>query len=106
MIFTEFLLSNIALAQNPKLLLIKIRVSSTVEFSITLRHWQKEANVGITIIHVEVELSKYWVLVEILPRVTVNVMCTILITFTIHYVDHNGSYLLSYLCAIPWRSVL
>lgn len=106
MIFTEFLLSNFALAQNPKLLLIKIRVSSTVEFSITLRHWQKEGKAGSTIIHLEAEISKYWVLVEILPRVTVNIVCAIIITFTINYVDHNGSYLLSYLCAIPWRSVL
>lgn len=77
-----------------------------MEFSITLRHWEKEGKAATTIIHVEVELSQYWVLVEILPRVTVNVMCAIIITFTIPCVDHNGSYLLSYLCAIPWRSVL
>lgn len=77
-----------------------------MEFSITLRHWEKEGEVGTTIIHVEVELSQFWVLVKILPRVTVNILCAIIITFTIHYVDHNGSYLLSYLCVIPWRSGL
>lgn len=71
-----------------------------------MRHWQKEGKGGTTVILVEGELRKYWVLVEILPRVTVNIMCAIIITFTVHYVDHNGSYLLSYLCAILWRSVL
>lgn len=77
-----------------------------MELSITLRHWEKKGLLGTTIIHVEVELSQYGVLVEILPRVTVNITWAIIVTFTIHYVDHNGSYLLSYLCAIPRRSVL
>lgn len=77
-----------------------------MEFSITLRHWEKEGKAGATVIHVEVELSQYLVLVEILPRVTDNILCVIIITFTVHCVDHNGSYLLSYLCVIPWRSVL
>lgn len=77
-----------------------------MESSTTLRHWVKEGKVGTDIIHVEVELSQYWMLVEILPRVTANILCAIILTFTIHYVDHNGSYLLNYLCGIPWRSVL
>lgn len=77
-----------------------------MEFSITLRHWEKEGKAATAIAHVEVELSQYWVLVEILPRVTVNIMCAIITTFTIPCVDHNGSDLLSYLCAVPWRSVL
>lgn len=46
-----------------------------MEFSITLRHWEKEGKAGTTVIHVEVELSQYLVLVEILPRVTDNVVC-------------------------------
>lgn len=75
-----------------------------MELSITLRQWEKEGLLGTTIIHVEVELSQYWVLVEILPTVTINIM--LFVTFTIHYVDHNGSYLLSYFCAVPQRSVL
>lgn len=106
MIFSEFLLSDIALVQNPKLLLIKIRVQSIVELSITLRHWEKEGKLGTMIICVEVELSQYWTLAEILPRLTVNISYVIIVTSTIHYLGHNGSYLLSYLCAIPWRSVL
>lgn len=61
---------------------------------------------GATIIHVEVELSQYWTLIEILPRVAGSILCVIIITFTIHHDDHNGWYLLSYLCVIPRSSVL
>lgn len=76
-----------------------------MDFSITLRLWEKEGKAGTTIIHVEVELSQYWVLVKILPRVAVNVVCAFIITYTIHCVDHNGSYLLGYLCAMEISAI-